>query len=94
MSPLSKSTDLEPLVVAPRTACTLLGISNTRLYAILGSGELESYHDGRARRIPLAAIRKYIAQRLAARTGKRGRGRPRKHPLPTAIAAQPEAPAG
>jgi excisionase family DNA binding protein len=69
-------TDLEPLAVAPRDACGLLGISNTRLYHILGTGELESYHDGRSRRIPLAAIRKYIAKRLAASTGRRGRGRP------------------
>jgi len=88
MPPLSKS--VEPLVVAPRQACALLGISNTRLYHILGTGELASYHDGRARRIPLAAIRKYIAERLAANpTGKRGRGRPRK--LPAAQTPQVEA---
>jgi len=88
--PGSKPT-VEPLVVTPREACTLLGISNTLLYRILGSGELESFHAGRARRIPMAAIRKYIAQRLAASTGKRGRGRPRKHPMQP---QKPHAPMG
>ena len=30
------------------------------------SGELESYRDGRARRIPMEAIRAYVARRRAA----------------------------
>lgn len=84
----SRSTDvptatasLEPLVVTPREACKLLGIGNTRLYRLLGAKEISSYHDGRARRIPLSAIRSYVARRIEASMGprpKRGRGRPRK----------------
>jgi excisionase family DNA binding protein len=76
--PTKPTTDLEPIVVAPREARRLLGVSNSHLYHLLKSGELESFHSRRARRIPVAAIHKYIARQLAAATGKRPRGRPRK----------------
>jgi excisionase family DNA binding protein len=39
---------LEPLAVSPRQACLLLGVGNTRLYQLIGAGELEAYHEGRA----------------------------------------------
>ena len=32
--------NFEPLAVSPRQACLLLGIGNTRLYELLGAGEL------------------------------------------------------
>ena len=32
--------NFEPLAVSPRQACLLLGIGNTRLYQLLGAGEL------------------------------------------------------
>ena len=57
---------VEPLVVRPRDACRLLSIGNTRLYEMIGAGELESYRDGRGRRITVESIRRYIARRLAA----------------------------
>jgi len=54
--------DVEPLAVAPRKACALLDIGNTRLYQLLAAGELVSYHEGRARRITMASIRARIAR--------------------------------
>ena len=80
------SGQLEPLAVAPRHACILLGIGNTRLYELIGNGELESYLEGRARRITMQSIRRRIARLLAAATPvavqaapeARRRGRPRK----------------
>jgi excisionase family DNA binding protein len=57
--------DLEPLAVSPRQACVLLGIGNTRLYELIGDGELVSYLEGRARRITMQSIRARVA-RLAA----------------------------
>jgi excisionase family DNA binding protein len=81
---------LEPFVVTPRQACKLLGIGNTHLYRLLGTKEIASYNDGRARRIPLSSIRAYVARRIEASVGppsKRGRGRPRKtEPQPGATA--------
>jgi len=76
---------LEPLAVTPRQACILLNIGNTRLYELIGSGELESYREGRARRITMRSIRNRIARLLAAATSPdtkpalpRRRGRPTK----------------
>ncbi len=67
--PRSRGADLEPLAVSPRQACRLLGIGNTRLYELIAAGEIESYLDGRARRITMASIRARIARLLAASGG-------------------------
>jgi hypothetical protein len=56
----------EPLLVRPRVAWLMLGCGNTHGYALLNSGELESFVDGRARWITTASIRAYIARKLAA----------------------------
>jgi excisionase family DNA binding protein len=72
---------LEPLAVSPRQACLLLGIGNTRLYQLIGNGELIAYKEGRARRITMSSIRARVA-RLADGSEApqpRRRGRPRKH---------------
>ena len=55
-----------PLAVPPREAARLLSISLRRIYSLLSAGALESYCDGRTRRIPVKAIEAYIARRLAA----------------------------
>jgi excisionase family DNA binding protein len=68
----------DTLLVKPKTAWRMLGCSNTHGYALLAAGELDSFRDGRARKITVASIHRYIARRLAESTGKRGRGRPRK----------------
>ena len=80
----ASSRDLGPLAVSPRQACLLLGVGNTRLYQLIGAGELVAYKDGRSRRITLASIRARVA-RLTAAAGAnsevsqpRRRGRPRK----------------
>jgi hypothetical protein len=74
-----------PLVVKPRTACRMLDCGNTRLYELLGTGELQSFLDGRSRKITVDSIRRYIAQKLGPTQAtavksqsRRGRGRPRK----------------
>jgi excisionase family DNA binding protein len=64
----SASANSDPLAVRPRDACRLLSVGNTRLYQLIGSGELETYLDGRARRITMASIKQYIARRLTAAT--------------------------
>jgi excisionase family DNA binding protein len=79
--------EVEPLVVGPRVAWHLLGCGNTHGYELIAAGELESYLDGRSRRITMRSIKAYIARRLAADRAtsaaltdarSRGRGRPRK----------------
>jgi hypothetical protein len=57
--------DDERLVVSPRRARHMLDCGNTRLYELLKNKELESYVDGRSRRIVVASIHRLIARRLA-----------------------------
>ena len=84
--------DVEPLAVRPSIAWRLLDCGNTHGYELIAVGELESYLDGRSRRITMRSIRAYIARRLtaAAKAGapseaapqpRRRRGRPRKRAI-------------
>jgi excisionase family DNA binding protein len=53
-------TSLQPLAVAPREACKLLSVGISTVYALMRSGELDSYADGkRMRRITTASIHAY-----------------------------------
>jgi hypothetical protein len=54
-----------PLVVKPKVAWRLLDCSNTRGYELLAAGELQSFKDGRSRKISVESIHRYIARRLA-----------------------------
>jgi hypothetical protein len=84
--PAERANEVEPLLVRPRTAWRMLGCGNTRGYALLNSRELESFLDGRSRKITVASIRAYIARKLeaagatSAASQPRRRGRPRKLP--------------
>src|SRR5262249_44851395 len=75
---------LEPLAVSPREACRLLNVGNTYLYDLLNNDELESYWEGRSRKITMQSIRARQERQLAAARGAVGtagpsrRGRPRK----------------
>jgi hypothetical protein len=57
--------DYERLVVSPRRAMHMLDCGNTRLYELIKSKELDSYLDGRARKITVASIRALVERRLA-----------------------------
>ena len=80
----------EPLLVKPRVAWKILACGNTRGYELLAAGELESFLDGRSRKITLQSIRDYIARRLGKGTSaeklqlarRRGRLPKSRRPLP------------
>jgi excisionase family DNA binding protein len=57
---------VEPLVVSPRIAWQMLGCGNTRGYELLAAGELETYKDGRSRKITVASIKRYVERHVAA----------------------------
>jgi len=59
-----------PLAVRPSQAAQMLGVGMTKLYEMLGEGDLESFHIGRSRRITTASISGYIERQLTAATGK------------------------
>jgi excisionase family DNA binding protein len=56
--------ELGPLVVKPKIAWRMLNCSNTRGYELLAAGELDSFRDGRSRKITVESIHRYIARRL------------------------------
>src|SRR5262245_14020040 len=63
--------DDERLVVSPRRARYMLDCGNTRLYELLKNNELESYLDGRSRKITVASIHRFMARRLVAEKAPR-----------------------
>jgi hypothetical protein len=81
---INTPADLGPLVVKPKVAWKMLACSNTRGYELLAAGQLDSFLDGRSRKITVQSIHRYIAQRVASAQGttaqspRRKRGRPRK----------------
>jgi hypothetical protein len=54
----------EPLVVSPRRARLMLDCGNTRLYELITARELDTYKDGKSRKITVASIKRLIARRL------------------------------
>jgi hypothetical protein len=64
------SSDYERLLISPRRACHLLDCGTTRLYQLLNTGELDSFLDGRSRKIIVDSIRRYIDKRLSTSKDK------------------------
>ena len=56
----------EALVVSPRRARRMLDCGNTRLYELIAARELETFKDGKSRKITVASIKGYIARRIEA----------------------------
>jgi hypothetical protein len=59
------------LIVSPRRARHLLDMGNTRLYELLAAGELDSFLDGRSRKITIESIHRYISRQLTASRSSR-----------------------
>jgi hypothetical protein len=62
--------NIEVLAVTPRVAKLMIGCGTTRLYDLMNHGELESYRDGKSRKILVASLRDYVGRRLAAEKTK------------------------
>jgi len=68
-------SELGPLVVRPKGARRMLNCGQTRLYELIAAGELDSFLDGRSRKITVESIFRYIRRRLESQSG-RGEARP------------------
>ena len=66
MSSTGTPKELRQLVTSVAGACCMLNCGRDRLYSLLGSGEIESYTDGRSRKIVVASIESHVARRLEA----------------------------
>jgi excisionase family DNA binding protein len=62
-----------PLVASPNQAMRAIQVSRKKLYELINNGELESYTEGKSRRITVKSINEYIARRLATEAVRRGR---------------------
>ena len=56
------------LLLTPTEAARRLSLGRTRLYQLLGSGELASVQIGKLRRIPTQALRDYVQGLMAAQS--------------------------
>jgi excisionase family DNA binding protein len=62
-----------PIVATPNQAIQRLQISRATLYELINNGDLESYTEGRSRRILVQSMDRYIQRRLAEEAKRRGR---------------------
>ncbi len=69
---------IEPLVVKPKVAWKMLACSNTHGYELLAAGELDSFLDGRSRKITVESIHRYIQLRLGDGPHRTGKDHPHK----------------
>jgi excisionase family DNA binding protein len=53
---------VEPLLVRVEEAARILSLSRSTIYEMMDAGELPSVRRGAARRIPVAALRDWVAQ--------------------------------
>jgi excisionase family DNA binding protein len=73
---MSQSTSIAlevPLVASPNQAMRAIQVSRKKLYELINAGELESYTEGKSRRITVKSINEYIERRLAAEAARRSR---------------------
>jgi excisionase family DNA binding protein len=61
-----------PLVASPKQAMRAIQVSRKKLYELINKGELESYTEGKSRRITVKSISDYIERRLATEAVRRG----------------------
>ena len=50
-----------PLLLTVETAAEMLAIGRTRMFALIRDGDIPSVLIGRSRRVPFAALEKYVA---------------------------------
>lgn len=63
---LDGSASLDPTVLLDlETVCPWLGQSRSSVYELVLSGELPSLKLGRSRRVPVGAVRDFVAEQLA-----------------------------
>jgi hypothetical protein len=63
---LGTALAIEPISVGTKTAWHMMGISNAHGYKLIEQGEIDSYLEGRVRKVTVASIKAYIERKLAA----------------------------
>ena len=60
---LPEDAVFKPLTVRIREACRLTGIGRSKLYELIGAGEIEVIKVGAITLIPVSALERFIQQR-------------------------------
>ena len=64
--PNAPAAHIEPLCVDIPDACRMIGVSRSKLYCLLNSGEIPSRKAGKLRLIPIEGLRAWVASLPAA----------------------------
>src|SRR5258708_3491825 len=67
---------IDQISVGTKTAWHLMAVSNAHGYKLIEQGEIDSYREGRVRKVTVASIKAYIARKLAAEAAKKDAGGP------------------
>jgi excisionase family DNA binding protein len=67
--------NIEPRVTDVNGGCKRANICKDRFYELLHSGEIESYLDGRSRKVVLASVDAYIDRQIVESKGSFQRAR-------------------
>ncbi len=70
MTSIEKSETCKPFAVSVKKGCALIDNGPTRLYELINSGEIESYRDGKSRKVVVASLEAYVARQIAAEPSK------------------------
>jgi excisionase family DNA binding protein len=60
MSQVATVEERERLLLTVVEAAAMLGVGRTKAYELIAAGELQVVHIGRAARVPLVAVRRYV----------------------------------
>ncbi len=67
----SRHTGIEPLCVSVEEAADLLSLSRQTVYTLMETEGLPSVHFGKARKVPMADLKTWLAARVAAEREQR-----------------------
>ena len=56
---------IERLLYRPAAAADAIGVSRSRIYELIASGEVPSVRVGRTLRVPVDALRRWVEQQVA-----------------------------
>jgi hypothetical protein len=59
-----KADDMQPIAVGPKAACRMIDCGPTRMFDLIKTGEVESYKDGKSRKILVKSLLDYVERRL------------------------------
>jgi excisionase family DNA binding protein len=63
-------SEIDALAVPAKKAAPAIGVGMTRLYELIKAGEIESYRDGKARKIVVASLKAYVQRQIVAEAAK------------------------